>query len=405
MSRGEFAVIGTGEVPCGRYPERSEFETAYRVAKLAIQDAAIDKDEIGAVIGAAHIMGSDYNTELFFGRLPEAIGARNCKVTASTISGGASSFSIRKTAEGILASGETDTVLVVHAQRFSQFSPNELAMYFAAAGSDPEWDVPYGMTYNALAAMVTQAYLAATPTTIEQVASVCVTLRKWAMLQPNAMFNSEELSVEKVLGSRMVAYPLTSLMCNVLADGGSAYVMTTAEKARRMCPRPVYVLSDASAYSHRSVTSAKLVSPWSMASVSDFSEIIAFGELANRAYERAGLGPEDMDIFEVYGSYPGITLMILDHLGVTQPGTAGELVASGKCDPGGPYPITTNGEAMGMGHTGTGVGLGMFVESVRQLQGKAGRAQVDGARFLIENCGGGAFMDCHFTVLGNEVPA
>jgi acetyl-CoA C-acetyltransferase len=396
MAKGEFAVIGTGEVPCGRYPERSEFEIAYRVAKLAIQDAGIDKDEIGAVIGAAHIMGDSYNTELFFGRLPEAIGARNCKITASTISGGASSFSIRKTVEGILASGETDTVLVVHAQRFSQFGVNELGKYFAAAGSDPEWDVPYGMTYNALAAMLTQAYLAATPATIEEVASVCVTLRKWAMLQPNAMFNSKELTVEKVLGSRMVAYPLTSLMCNLLADGGCAYVMTTAEKARRVCPKPVYVLSDSSEYSHRSITSAK---------VKDASEIGKLGEVANRAYERAGLGPKDMDIFEIYASYPGVTLMVLDSLGITEPGTSGQLVASGKCDPGGPYPISTNGEAMGMGHTGTGVGLGVFVESVRQLQGKAGRAQVEGARFLIENCGGGAFMDCHFTVLGNEIPA
>jgi len=396
MAQGEFALIGTGEVPYGRYPERSEFEIAYRVAKLAIQDAGIDKDEIGAVIGAAHIMGSSYNTELFFGRLPEAIGARNCKITASTISGGASSFSIRKTVEGILASGETDTVLVVHAQRFSQFGVNELGKYFAAAGSDSEWDVPYGMTYNALAAMVTQAYLAATPATIEEVASVCVTLRKWAMLQPNAMFNSKELTVEKVLGSRMVAYPLTSLMCNLLADGGCAYVMTTAEKARRVCSKPVYVLSDASQYSHRSITSAK---------VKDISELGTMGELASRAYERAGLGPKDMDIFEIYASYPGVTLMVLDSLGITEPGTSGQLIASGKCDPGGPYPISTNGEAMGMGHTGTGVGLGLFVESVRQLQGKAGRAQVEGARFLIENCGGGAFMDCHFTVLGNEIPA
>jgi acetyl-CoA C-acetyltransferase len=396
VATGEFAVIGTGEVPHGRHPDRSEFEIAYRVAKLAIQDAGIDKDEIGAVIGAAHIMGDSYNTELFFGRLPEAIGARNCKITASTISGGASSFSIRKTVEGILASGETDTVLVLHAQRFSQFGANELGKYFAAAGSDPEWDVPYGMTYNALAAMLTQAYLAATPTTIDEVASVCVTLRKWAMLQPNAMFNSKELTVEKVLGSRMVAYPLTSLMCNLLGDGGCAYIMTTAEKARRVCSKPVYVLSDASEYSHRSITSAK---------VKDFSEIGKLSEVANRAYERAGLGPKDMDIFEVYASYPSVTLMVLDSLGITEPGTSGQLVASGKCDPGGPYPISTNGEAMGMGHTGTGVGLGVFVESVRQLQGKAGRAQVEGARFLIENCGGGAFMDCHFTVLGNEIPA
>ena len=218
----EFAIIGTGEVPCGLYPARSEFEIAYRVAKLAREDAGIRKEQIGAVLTAGHIMGSEYNTEMFFGRLPEAIGAKNCKVVATTISGGASSFSIRKTAEGILRSGETDYVLVVHAQRFSQFTANEQAKFFASAGADVEWEVPYGMTYNALAAMMTQGYMEYTGTTAEQVASVCVACRRWANLQPNAMFRDKPLTVEEVLKSRVVAHPLTALMCNVLADGGSA---------------------------------------------------------------------------------------------------------------------------------------------------------------------------------------
>ena len=74
MSKGEFALIGTGEVPCGNFPERTEFEIAYTVARMAIRDAGIDKDRIGAVLGAAHIMGSEYNTEVVFGRLPEALG-------------------------------------------------------------------------------------------------------------------------------------------------------------------------------------------------------------------------------------------------------------------------------------------------------------------------------------------
>ena len=321
MTTGEFAVIGTGEVPYGRYPERSEFEIAYRVAKLAIQDAGIDKDEIGAVIGAAHIMGGDYNTEMFFGRLPEAIGARNCKITASTISGERrASRSARRWRASWRRARQTPCWSSTPSGSPSS-APTSWGSSSRRPGADPEWDVPYGMTYNALAAMLTQAYLAATPATIEEVAAVCVTLRKWAMLQPNAMFNSKELSVEEVLGSRMVAYPLTSLMCNVLADGGCAYVMTTAEKARRVCPKPVYVLSDASEYSHRSITSAK---------VKDFSEIMHVRALANRAYERAGLGPEDMDIFEIYGSYPSVILMVLDHLGITEPGTAGQLVASGQ---------------------------------------------------------------------------
>ena len=395
MRKGEFAIIGTGEVPCGNYPERSEFEIAYGVAKMAIEDAGINKNEIGAILCAQHIMGNEYNTEMVFGRLPEAIGAKGCKITCMTSSGGASSFSIRKTAEGILHSGETDTVLVVHAQRFSQFTINEQAKYFSIAGSDLEFEVPYGMTYNSLAAMITQGYMTYTGTTIEQIASVCVACRKWAMLQPNAMFNKKELTVEKVLSARMVAWPLTTLMCNVLADGGSAYIMTTAEKARRVCSKPVYILADASDYSHRLVIRAK---DKAMGGI-DFLR-----NIAKKAYERAGLGPEDIDIFELYGSYPVIQLMLLDAVGICEAGKSGALVASGETSPGGKRPVTTNGEALSYGHTGTGVGFGLFVESVRQLQGKAGKAQVPGARFIMENTGGGAFMDCHFTVLGNEIP-
>ncbi|RJP34043.1 MAG: thiolase family protein [Actinobacteria bacterium] len=399
MDRGEFAIIGTGEVPCGNYPERSEFETAYTVARAAIRDAGIDKDEIGAVVCAQHIMSNpnnDYNTEMVFGRLPEAIGAKGCRITCMTSSGGASSFSLRKTVEGILHSGETDTVLVVHAQRFSTFTPNEQAKYFSIAGSDVEWEVPYGMTYNALAAMVTQGYMAYTGTTIEQVASVCVACRKWAMLQPNAMFNKKEITVEKVLSSRMVAYPLTAFMCNVLADGGSAFVMTTAEKAKKVCDRPVYILGDASSYSHRTITRSK------SRDLAKMGESMA--PVAREAYEKAGLGPEDMDIYQVYGSYPALQLIVMDALGICEPGRSGALVESGETSPGGKYPVTTNGEALSFGHTGTGVGIALLVESVRQLQGKAGKAQVEGARFLVENTGGGAFMDCHFTILGNEIP-
>lgn len=399
MGKGEFAVIGTGEVPTGNFPDRSEFEIAYTVARDAIRDAGIGKDEIGAVLCAQHIMSNpdnDYNTEMVFGRLPEALGAKGCKVICMTSSGGASSFSIRKTAEGILRSGETDTVLVVHAQRFSQFTANEQAKYFSIAGSDVEWEVPYGMTYNALAAMITQGYMAYTGTTIEQIAAVAVACRRWAMLQPNAMFNHKEITVEKVVNARMVCYPLTTLMCNVLGDGGSAFIMTTARKAREVCDRPVYFLGEGSNYSHRTITRAH------MKELDHLTEFL--GPIANAAFEEAGLGPRDMDIYEIYGSYPTINLMVFDALGVVDPGTAGAVVEAGETSPGGKYPVSTNGEAMSFGHTGTGCGFAILVETARQLQGKAGAAQVPGARFAIENCGGGAFMDCHFTVMGNEVP-
>jgi acetyl-CoA acetyltransferase len=258
------------------------------------------------------------------------------------------------------------------------------------------------MTYNGLAAMMANAYMEDSGTTIKQIAAVSVACRKWACLQPNAMFNKKELTIEDVLKSKMVAAPLTAFMCNVLCDGGSAYVMTSAEKARQIAKKtgvkPVYILGAGSRYSHRFITSA----------VPDFANMGTmykfFQKPANDAYNQAGLGPKDMDIFEAYGAYPHLDLIILDAMGMAEPGKSGTLVEEGETSPGGKYPAITNGEALSFGHTGTGVGFALFCESVRQLQGKAGKAQVPNAKFLIFNSGGGAYSDVHFTVLGNEIP-
>jgi len=251
------------------------------------------------------------------------------------------------------------------------------------------------MTYNALAAMVTQAYMAYTGTTIEQVAAVCVACRKWAMLQPNAMFNKKEITVEKVLSSRMVAYPLTAFMCNVLADGGTAFIMTTAEKAKKVCDKPAYILSDSSSYSHRTITRSK------SRDLNKMGE--AMTPVAREAYERAGLGPEDMDIYQIYGSYPVLQLIVMDALGICEPGKSGALVESGETSPGGKYPVTTNGRPSPSAHRYR-CGHRPARRIGAAAAGQGGRGTVEGAKFLIENTGGGAFMDCHFTILGKEIP-
>ena len=392
MSKGQFAFIGTGEVPCGRYPERSPLEIASRVAKLAIEDAGIKKTDIDAVLSALAIMDNDYNTELFFGRLPEAFGMRkNTKVTAVSVSGGGSSHALIQTAAGLLTTGEAEIVLVVHAQRFTAYTPMEQAEFFAKAGADPEWEIPFGIGFNSLAAMVTQRYMYEAGTTLEEVASVCVSARKWAMLQENAMFK-KDLTIAEVLNSKIVSTPLTAFMCNVLADGGSAFIMTTAERAKKLVKKPVYILGEASGFSHRNMTVCR-----------DYTRF-DWGDVAGKAYHEAGLGPKDMDIAEIYGAYPVMALIFLEQMGFCKRGEAGRFVLGGNTWPGRKLPMSTNGEAMSFGHTGTGVGVAILVESIRQLQGKAGKAQVPGARFLIENCGGGAFMDAHFTVFGNEIP-
>jgi len=401
MGKGDLAIVGAADVPHGRFPDRSEYEIAYTVARAAVRDAGLKMTDIGAVVNGVHIMGSEYNTEVFFGLLPEAIGARNSQVFCTSVAGGGSTTACLKTAEGIIASGEADTVLVVHAQRFSQFTPNEQIKYFAHAGANLEFELPYGMTYNAVAAMIMNSYCEYTGTTIRQVAAHAVALRKWAALTENAAFK-KPITVDDVMNSKVVCAPLTALMCNVLVDGGSAYVVTTAEKARqvqRMAGiKPVYVLGHGSRFSHRNITKG-------VPDFRDMGRMHKFYEPACiEAYNQAGLGPKDMDMFEVYGAYPIVALAIMDSMGFVEPGRSGALAESGETSPGGKFPVSTNGEAASFGHTGAGVGFAVTVDLVRQLQGKAGKAQVSNARFAIDNCGGGAFADIHFTVYGTEVP-
>ncbi|GAB6156451.1 thiolase family protein [Desulfosporosinus burensis] len=391
MSKGELAIIGTGEVPCGYYPDRKMLEIASLVGHKAIKDVGIEKNQIDAVIGQMAILDGDWNTEVTFGRLPEALGLKNCKNTQLVSGGGGSSHAVRKAAAGLLLTGAAEMVLVVHAQKFSDFTPGQQAEGFAKAGCDPEWEIPYGMNYNALGGMIAERYMYETGTTPEEIAAVSVSHRKWAQLQDNAMFR-KDLTLEQVLNAKMVATPYTTYMCNVLADGGCAFIMTTAERAKKLVPKPVYLLGEGSRFSHRNLTKC-----------ADLTRMVNEPPALD-AYKMAGIGPEDMDIAQVYGAYPANIIMFFEAMGFAKRGEGGKAFLRGDTWPGGRIPTCTNSEAMSFGHTGTGVGTALLVESVRQLQGKAGRAQVPGARFLIENCGGGAWMDAHMAILGNEIP-
>lgn len=391
MSKAQFAIISTGEVPCGIYPDRTPLEIACSVGFQAIQDAGINKNEIDAVFGAGAILDNDWGTEITFGRIPEALGLKNCKMIAMAHAGGSTTYALQKMAQGVLSTGEANMVLCVHAQRFSAFTPAQQAEGFARAGSDPEWEFPYGLGYNALTGMMAERYMYETGASLEHFAAVIVSHRKWAQLQQNAM-SKKDLTLEQVLKAKVVSTPYTSYMSNILADGGSAFIMTTAERARKLVSKPVYILGEGSAFSHRNLTKAKNIVR------------IVNKEAADEAYKRAGMGPKDMDIAQVYASYPANTLAMFEDFGFAEPGEGGRFFLEGHTWPGGKLPTTTMGDSNSFGHTGTGVGMYNLCESVRQLQGKAGEAQVPGARFLLENTAGGAYMDCHCSILGNELP-
>lgn len=386
------AVVGIGEVPTGNYPDRSALEAAAQVARMAVRDSGIDKSEIDVIIPTGAIFSRDFNSDLIFGRLVEELGMLGTvHSNLQVMAGGASGSSLLKVAAAMVRSGMAKNVLCVHADKLASGLPIATAIdVFSTLGIPEEWERPYGQHFSSIAALTTRRYMSETGTTPEQVAAVCVALRKWAELNPNAMYR-KPLTVEEVLASKILSEPLHAKESNVLADGASAFVVTSAERAPDVTKTPVYLLGIGGRVTHYSLTQER-----------DMTRF-GYADAARDAFGMAGVTAKDIDIAEIYDSYPVFNLIALEEMGFVERGAAGAFVAAGNTWPGGKLPMTTNGGMLSQGHTGAGGGVAVLVEAVRQLMGKAGPRQVPKATLAVETGTGGSYMDAQVMVLSNEV--
>lgn len=389
--KGSVAIVGIGEVATGRYPDRSAIECALTAAREAIKDSGIGKEAIDTVIPTAALSNSAFNTDLVTGRIVEELGLR-VNNNVQLFAGGATSAVMLKVAAGLIATGVSEVILFIHTDKLGTSISGQAGIdLFSTAGISKEWEVPFGMHYSAVAGLITQRYMFETGTTAEQLAAVCVSNRKWAELNPNAMFR-KPLTIEKVLSSKILSTPLHAFESNMLADGGAAFIVTSAERARDVTDRPAYLLGEGSRVTH-----------FALSQEPDLTRF-GYAEAATEAYEMAGLSPADIDLAEIYDSYPVFQLIALEELGFCRRDQAGAFVHEGHTWPGGRLPMTTNGGMLSQGHTGAGGGIAILVEAARQLMGKGGERQVSGARFAIETATGGTYVDAHVTIMGNEIP-
>ena len=390
--KGKVAIIGIGEVPTGRFPETAAIYHAIASARLAIRDAGIQKDEIDYVMPTAALFSPQFNTELVTCRVAEELGLKNVKKNCQVFAGGSSSTCALEIAASLINSGAANMILFVHADRLGTgVSAQGGIDLFSTAGISAEWEVPFGQHYSAIAAMSTMRYKYETGCTDEHLSAVCVSNRKWAQLNPNAMFK-KDLAIEEVMASKSLSTPLRVKHSNVLADGGAAFIVTSAERARAICERPVYLLGEGGVVTHFVFSQEPDVSRFGWA------------RAGRMAFEEAGLTPKDVDVAEIYDSYPIYQLIGFEELGFAERGQGGEMFLKGDTWPGGKIPTTTNGGMLSQGHTGAGGAVALMVETTRQLMGKAGVRQVQGARFAVETAVGGTYMDAQVTILGTEIP-
>jgi len=390
--KGEVAIVGIGEVPTGKFPEKPCLEHALTICREAILDAGIEKDEIDMIVPTGTFFDRRYNTDMIFSKLVEELGLLGkTKVNVQIFAGGASSSTMLQCASGLIASGLAKMILCVQSDRTGSAPVQDMIDLFSTFGVPEEWETPFGFFMGGTGSLSAARFMHETGTTHEQIASVVVSMRKWAVLNENAMLR-RELTIDEIIKAKPVASNLTAKEGNVLADGGSAFIVTTAERAKDLKNPPVYPLGFGSRVCH-----------YSMSQDLDLTRM-GWSDAAKEAYEMAGIDIKDIDIAEIYDGYPVYPLITLEGLGICERGEAGAFVYEGNTWPGGKMPMTTNGGMLGQGHTAAGGGVAVLVEAVRQLMGKAGNRQVKDAKIAVETAMGGTFMDSHVTILGREIP-
>ena len=379
--RGKVAIVGAAETEVGKVPHFGATALCVDAARRVMADAGISKDRIDGLV-TCNSMAEPYmyHAEVIAEYLQ--IFPRYC-VTANA--GGGTTFSSIQHAATAIASGVCETVLVTMADSLRTGLSREQAMQMQASTGHPEFEIPYGPTVPAFYALIARAHMDIYGTTPEQLAAVAVSGRKHASLNPNAQMR-ELISIEDVLSSRMIADPLHLLDCSLVSDGGAAIILTSAERASDFPHQPVYLLGAGEGHSHEHISQARSLTT------------SAAVDSGRRAFKMAGLGPEDIDVAQIYDCFTPVVLIELEDLGFCQKGEAGAFVEAGETSLEGSLPMNTNGGLLSHCHPGNPGSMFALTEAVTQLRHKAGARQVGNAGTALVH-GQGGIMSSHATLI------
>ena len=379
------AIVGVDESDeIGICEGKTSLTLHAEAARNALRDAGIDKSEVDFLgTAGASIM-----------QLAEYLAIQPSYLDGTSVGG--SSFVIQvEHAAAAIGAGICNVALITHGE-MGYSARRGRASRGGGPGryADPEapmvqFEMPYGIGGPpSVYAMAAMRHMHEYGTTHEQLAEVAVATRKWAQLNPKA-YVRDPLSIDDVLNSKWIAYPLHLYDCCLVTDAGGACVVVSAERARQLEKKPVYVLGSGEAMTHQSMVN----SPDLTQTPARYS-----GE---RAFKMAGLTPNDIDVVEVYDSFTYTPLVPVEELGFCEKGEGGPFLSGQRSAPGGGFPMNTNGGGLSYTHPGM-YGMFLIIEAVRQLRGECGDRQVADAHTALVNGTGGSLSTTGTLILGAD---
>lgn len=359
-------MIGIGTSQFGKFPERSFQVLGMDAVAQALADAGVSPRQIEVA----------YGSRIFLEQITAQVVLRDLGIVGieminveNACAGGATA--VRCLWKDI-ATGMYDIGLAFGVE---SMTTSPVAGKLISPSRD-DIDGQLGSNMPVVFALMAKRLMETHGATPEDFARVSVKAHRAAAHNPAAQYR-KEFTVEEVMGSRMVADPITLLQCCPNTDGAAAVVMCSTEMARRLGARPVRVLASvlrSSDYFFRK---------------EDLTSFDTGRRAARSAYDMAGIGPEDLDVVELHDAFAPEELVHYEDLGLCPPGGAIGLLRSGATSLGGRVPVNSSGGLLSLGHPLSASGVRVICDVVQQLRGQAGPRQKEGARVGLAQMLGG----------------
>jgi acetyl-CoA acetyltransferase len=390
-------IVGVGMTPCGRFLDQSVKDLTRQAVEAALADAGLAKDALdvayfsnagqSAIEGQYMVGGQIALRDMGIGGIP-VTNVENACASASTALHQAYAY---------LRAGMADVALAVGAEKLYHQDKSRSFEVFNGA-----WDIANvdTLTRTLLAmgegvepppgrgdaagvrsvfmdvyAALARHHMRNHGTTERQIAAVAAKNHHHSTMNPLSQYRGD-MSIDEVLAARMISWPLTLPMCAPISDGAAAAILVR-ESALGRFDRSRAIRIDAS------VLASGADRP-----LDDLARHVC-RTAARRAYEIAGIGPEDVSVAEVHDATAFGEILQTENLGFCEPGLGGVIAERGETSIGGRIPVNPSGGLESKGHPIGATGLGQIYELVVQLRGDAGARQVEGARVAVAENGGG----------------
>ena len=380
MPHNTVAVVGAAETTkLGVIPDMSQIQLHADAALNAMADCGLKPKDIDGVATAGE-------TPV---QLAHYLGITPTWVDGTSVGGCSFMIHVRHAAAAIEA-GLAKTILVTHGES-GRSRVGAVPRPVPPSSLNGQFEQPYGpMGPPSLFPIPVLRYMKTYGVTHEQIAMVSVVQREWAAKNPRATFR-DPITVEDVLGSRMIAYPFRLLQCCLVTDGGGALILTSADRAKDFPTKPVYILG----------TGESVETPM-VSQMESFTSSRAFSVAGPTAFREAGITHKDVDHLMIYDAFAHLPLYGLEDLGFVPRGEAGRFIAERNTAPGSKLPLNTNGGGLSYMHSGM-YGMYALQESVRQMRGIA-PAQIPGAKISVCHGVGGMFAASGTIIFSNQAP-